>query len=60
MSFNALFFCQYWACWYYMVYCLIKLLAKSALAISYYYYYYYYYYHYYYYHHYYYYYLKIT
>ena len=26
-------FCQYWACWYYVVYFLIKLLAKSAFAI---------------------------
>ena len=34
MSFYVLFFCQYWACWYYVVYCLIKLLAKSALAIG--------------------------
>ena len=29
----VLFFHKYWACWYYVVYCLIKLLAKSALAI---------------------------
>jgi hypothetical protein len=33
MPFYILFFCQYWACWYYMVYSLIKLLAKSAFAI---------------------------
>ena len=33
ISFYVLFFCQYWACWYYVVYCLVKLLAKSALAI---------------------------
>ena len=33
MSFYVLLFCQYWACWYYVVYCLIKLLAKSAYAI---------------------------
>jgi len=33
MSFYVLLFCQYWACWYYVVYCLIKLLAKSALVI---------------------------
>ena len=31
MSFYVLFFCQYWACRYYAVYCLIRLLAKSAL-----------------------------
>jgi hypothetical protein len=33
MSFYVLFFCQYWACSYYMVYCLIELLAQSAFAI---------------------------
>jgi len=33
MPFYILFFCQYWACWYYMVYCLIKFLAQSAFAI---------------------------
>ena len=33
MSFYVLFFRQYWACWYYVVYCLVKLLAKSAPAI---------------------------
>ena len=26
MSFDVLFFCQYWACWYYMVYLLLLLL----------------------------------
>ena len=31
MSFYVVFFCQYWECWYYVVYCLVKLLAKSAL-----------------------------
>jgi len=25
MSLYVLFFCQYWACWYYVFYCLIKL-----------------------------------
>ena len=33
MSFCVLFFCQYRACWYYVVYCLIKLLSKSAFII---------------------------
>jgi len=33
LSFYVLFFCQYWACWYYVVCCLVKLLAKSALDI---------------------------
>ena len=33
MPFYILFFCHYWVCWYYMVYCLIKLLAQSAFAI---------------------------
>ena len=32
MSFCVLFVSQYWACCYYVVYCLIKLLAKSAFA----------------------------
>ena len=33
MSFYILFFCQYWACWYNAVYCVIKLLTKSAFVI---------------------------
>ena len=33
LSFYLLFCCQYRACWYYVVYCLIKLLAKSAFVI---------------------------
>jgi len=44
MSFYVLFFCQYLAGWYCVVYCLVKSLAKSALVIcfcvQYYYYYY--------------------
>ena len=32
MPFYILFFRQYWACWYYMVYCLI-MFAQSAFAV---------------------------
>jgi hypothetical protein len=33
MCFYVLLFCQYWACWYNAVYCLIRLLRKSAFAV---------------------------
>jgi hypothetical protein len=33
MPYYILFFCHYWACWYYMLYCLIMLLAKSTFTI---------------------------
>jgi hypothetical protein len=34
VPFYILFFCQYWACWYYVVYCLIKFYYYYKLRTS--------------------------